>query len=87
MFGSYRNGITSPFAGPSADDFWGDLEVSRKVHVRQAVKLGVVIAVLVVLSIVIHPSLLVFAGMLSILFVVELVVIRSTRPTGRVPRR
>ncbi len=87
MYESQRNS-SAPFFKRSLDtydDFWSNLEQRHSEHRRSIITLSIVMALLLVAAIVVHPLLLVFAGMLGLVNLVEIFMYRRTRPTGRLP--
>ncbi len=69
------------------DDFWSNQEQRHREHRRSIITLSIVMGLLVVAAIVVHPFLLVFAGMIGLVNLVEIFMYRRTRPTGKLPDR
>jgi hypothetical protein len=85
VYGSERNGTFPPFLGLDGEAYWNDLAGNHRAHVRQAVTLTIAIAVLVVLSALVHPALLGCAAVLAFFLAVTLVMVARSRPTGSIP--
>ena len=76
-----------PFFRNSADttDAWDELEVRHAQHRRQLVVLGVFAGLLVLAALFVHPAFLWLAGAIGLVMAIELVMLRSTRPTSKIP--
>lgn len=89
VYESQRNS-SAPFFNRSLDtfdDFWSNQAQRHREHRRSIITLSIVMGLLVVAAIVVHPFLLVFAGMLGLVNLVESFMYRRTRPTGKLPDR
>jgi hypothetical protein len=86
MYGSLRNGGVPLFTG-SADgpDYWNDLAARHAQHRRHVRNLLVVMVVVVVLAAAVDVNMLGVAALVGPLLVLELWMVRRSRPTSRIP--
>lgn len=66
-------------------EYWRDLEELHVGHRRHVRNVLIVIAVLAVLAIVVHPVMLGFVAALAPLLLLELWMVRRSRPTSTIP--
>lgn len=66
-------------------EYWTDIEAHHIEHRRHVRNMLIVIAMLAVLAIVVHPVMLGFVAALAPLLLLELWMVRRSRPTSAIP--
>jgi Na+/H+ antiporter NhaD/arsenite permease-like protein len=76
-----------PFFRNSADttDAWDEPEVRHAQHRRQLVVLGVFTGLLLLATFFVHPAFGWLVAAIGLVTAIELVMLRSTRPTSKIP--